>query len=114
MPIVEVFVLICAVFGASFLVFFTDGPWEIFFHFRTLLIRVDGIVPKRVHITEEEQEEGFFGKLFSCFWCTTTWVALIIIGSYYLLNSYPLKTFPYVLLAVIGVSGYLYERLGSG
>ena len=114
MPIVEVFVLFLAVFSTTFLLYYTDGPWDLFFKFRSSLIALDSIKLRKVHIVEEQQEDGFFQKLLSCFWCSSVWVALFVVGSYYLLYSYPLKSFPYVLLAAIGVSGYLNERLPGG
>ena len=114
MPIVEVFVLFLAVFGTTFLLYYTDGPWDLFFRLRSFLIGLDSIKLRKVHIVEEQQEEGFFQKLFSCFWCSSFWVALIVVGSYYLLYGYSVKSFPYVLMASIGVAGYLYERLNGG
>ena len=114
MPLVEVFVLFLAVYGVTFLFYYTDGPWDFFFRFRSFLIGLDSIKLRKVHIVEEQQEDGFFQKLFSCFWCFSFWVALFIVGSYYLLYDYPIKSFPYVVAASIGVTGYLNERLASG
>jgi len=119
MEFVELFIVVFAVFGTTFTLHYTDGPWDLLMKFRGLLLSLDkerSFSPpngndsesNEVHIVEEE---GFFQKLLSCFWCSSFWVALIIVGCYYLLYSYPIKSFPFVLAASVGVSGFLHESI---
>ena len=120
MQLVELFVVVFAVFGTTFTLHYTDGPGDLFIKFRSFLIGLDKERPlppydsegNEVHIVEEmTSEEGFFQKLLSCFWCSSFWVALIIVGCYYLLYGYSIKSFPFVLAASIGVSGFLHESI---
>lgn len=120
MTLSELFVLFLAVFGTSYLLHYTDGPWDFFFKFREELISLNGELPDVVYDDEGNEvyisgeDEGFFTKMFSCFWCSSSWVAVVIVGSYFLIMGYPLKLFPFVLAASIGVSGFLKETIASG
>ncbi len=93
--------LSCAVFALAYLVHFTDGPGDVFFIFRTKLIG-------------EGETENFFSKLFDCFWCSSTWSAIIVVGLYWILMGYEFSTFPFVMLGTVGVSGFLYEKIPDG
>ena len=113
MSLVELLVVFFAVFGTAFTLHYTDGPWDIFFRFRALLMRLD---KKQEDVNEDEVYigEGFFSKLLMCFWCSSFWVALIVVGSYYLIYGHPVKSFPFVVMASVGVSGFLNESVASG
>lgn len=127
MKFVELFVLVFAVFGTTFALHYTDGPGDLLVKFRSFLLSLDKVQSfsppngnpvaydsegNEVHIVEEmTSEEGFFQKLLNCFWCSSFWVALVVVGCYYLLYSYPIKSFPFVLAASIGVSGFLHESI---
>lgn len=116
MKLVELLVLFFAVFGTTFTLHYTDGPWDILFKIRAFLVGLDG----DQEVTEDHLGnevyigEGFFTKLLTCFWCSSFWVALIVVGSYYLIYGYSIKSFPFVLMASVGVSGYLNESVASG
>jgi hypothetical protein len=124
MQFVELFILVFAVFGTTFTLHYTDGPGDLLVKFRSFLVSLDKVRPfspsngnpivydsegNEVHIVEET--EGFFQKLLNCFWCSSFWVALVVVGCYYLLYGYPIKSFPFVLAASIGVSGFLHESI---
>ena len=116
-------VLSFAVFGFTYLIHYTDGPGDVFFRFRDWLMRVketeERVYPapgQEVYITRTVtvDEESFFYKLFNCFWCSSTWSAIIIVGLYYVVMGYQIWTFPFVALGTLGVSGFLGEILSDG
>jgi len=89
-----------ATFGITYIIRYTDGPFDIIAVFRVWM----GI--KKVHtgIDEffEDISDGFFAKLFSCFWCVSTWVSLLLILIF--------NGFDFVLwFACIGFSGFMHE-----
>lgn len=111
-----------AVFGLSYLLAYTDGPWDLIYKFREFLISKDSVQPEPlpvydgegeyVYISEEQIfEGGFFFKLFGCFWCTSFWIAILINGLHYLSKDDPGNILPYVIIffASIGFSGLLHE-----
>ena len=116
-------ILSFAVFGSAYLLYYTDGPWDVFDRLRDFLSRVKY---KNVSVYDDEgtevyisrevevDEDNFFFKLFNCFWCTSTWIALIVVGLYYVVMGYQVWTFPFVALGTIGVSGFFYENLSDG
>lgn len=116
MTLVEFLTLVFAVFGTTFLLHYTDGPFDIFFRFRALLIGLDG--DREVTEDDDGNEvyigEGFFTKMLMCFWCSSVWISLVVVGSYYLIQGYSVKTLPFVLLASVGVSGFLHESVAGG
>lgn len=116
-------ILSFAVFGFSYILYYTDGPWDVFERLRDWLTgveekedRVYDSEGNEVYISREVEvdENGFFFKLFTCFWCTSTWIALFVVGMYYVVMGYSIVTFPFVMLGTIGVSGFLYEYLPDG
>ena len=89
-----------ATFGITYLIRYTDGPFNIFIVFRLWM----GIKKIYTGVDEffEDIGHGFFAKLFSCFWCISTWVSLLLVLIFNGLD--------FVLwFACIGISGFMHE-----
>lgn len=103
-----------AVFGLSWLIRHTDGPFDVFYKVRKLFgiqyIEVYEGGGQLVNIVEEIPEK-FFAKLVGCFWCLATWFSLLVtIYGWY--KQYIVQGFePLIWLAAIGVAGLFYEVL---
>jgi len=116
-------ILSLATFGLTYLVSETEGPWSIFFRLSDFLRQVkhnedSGYIDagEEVYITRslEVNETGFFYKLYDCFWCFSTWTAIIVVGLYWLIMGNQIGSFPFAVLGAVGVSGFLYEMLPNG
>lgn len=98
----------------TFMLRYTDGPFDLFLRFRALT----GVtLPVYLEDTDEVMDymeplehDTFISKLVSCFWCFTTWISLVVtVLAYILLDIGALATFPFTWIFVIGVSGLLYQ-----
>jgi len=79
-----------ATFAVPFLFRYVDGPFAIFNSLRQLI-----------------GTEGFFAKLFGCFWCLGFWIGCIMLLIYTVLPQ-----FVYVF-AVLGIIGFMHEEIAS-
>lgn len=68
-------------FSIYFIVRHTNGPFDVFYKFRQMLgyvyLEVYDDSDSIVDIVEEPPTENFFGKLFDCPWCSSTWYCLL-------------------------------------
>lgn len=69
MALVQVLVIGLAAWRLSALLVYEDGPFRIFERFRTLI----GIDPNGGVISS-----GFLPQLFTCIYCTSVWVAVLM------------------------------------
>lgn len=95
-----------AVFAIVRLIRYTDGPFDVFLHWRKLMgiqytevYEGDGLLVDIV----EELPEGFTAKLASCHWCLSTWISLVVT---LILGFSWLQWF-----AMIGLAGFMFEVL---
>lgn len=103
-----------AVFGITWLIRHTDGPFDIFIGIRKLfgieyldVYENDGT---KVNIVEDIPEK-FLAKLIGCFWCQATWWSLAV-TLYSWHQQFVFGGMEIIVwLATIGVAGLLYESL---
>lgn len=109
MTLSAVIIIGLSVYATAYMLRYTDGPFDIFSRLREWLgvhelpIYEDGT---EVYIGMGEYvDDRFVSRLVACFWCLSTWVALIHMFMWYV--------FPYYvyLTAIIGVSGLIYEAV---
>lgn len=79
MTLAELAMLGLATWRVSALLVYEDGPWAVFTRLRTLI----GIPPEGGRI------EGFLPLLFSCIWCISPWVAVVVWGLWWLQPAIP-------------------------
>ena len=101
------------VFTVAYLLRYTDGPFDIFYHFRIWVgVYADEVsVVDGIEVTEEIEDPnpaGFFAKLVTCFWCLSTWMSLAITILYVVLFG-DMRIFPFMWLFATGLSGLLHE-----
>jgi hypothetical protein len=109
--IINILLFPFAVFGLAYLIYQTDGPFDIFKWFRTLMglryIAVTGVDGKPISWVQSDTG-SFTAKLMSCFWCFSTWVAwLLAIPVILFVNSLWI-TYMLLVFASIGISGVIY------
>jgi hypothetical protein len=104
-------VLALSVFGVSFVLFYTDGPFRVFVTARAWL---RGMIGREERSTLVYISEEFFSGLFDCFWCFSLWIALVLGAVFTMLISIPFGEATVTVLAAYGISGYMHERVASG
>lgn len=106
-----------ALFGLTWLIRHTDGPFDLFLKLRKLTgIEYLGVYDnhgKQVNIVEEIPEK-FFAKLLGCFWCQATWWSLILTIYSWQRHLIAPSMVVIVWLGAIGVAGSLYEMIEQG
>lgn len=76
---IEVLILnALAVFTITFFLKDMDGPFDIFLMIRVWLKAVNKYDFEDGHILYQWSDDGFFGGLFSCHWCLSTWISLLV------------------------------------
>ena len=103
-------------FALTYIIKFTSGPADIFMRWRRY-IGIEGVELVTTSIDPLEQElqvvdlepGSFTGKLFSCYWCLTTWICLLLVVGYILVDNSLLLYGLHIWFAAVGVSGYLLE-----
>lgn len=71
----DLVILILSTFRITNLFMYEDGPFEIFERFRKVLnIYQIELADGSTHL--EVIDNNQIGKLFSCFWCLSVWVAI--------------------------------------
>jgi hypothetical protein len=101
--ITDIILLGLTVFTLSFLIHSLDGPWDVFKKFREsygVLYNDDGelyFVP-----------DTFSAKLLSCFWCTATWVSLIVCIVYVVIFPFLLLYFLFLVATSIAIAGIVH------
>lgn len=100
-----------ATFSVVYIVRYTYGPFDVFKKFRNFV----GIVWMDVYDndgqnvgTYEEVGNSFIAKLFSCFWCLSTWVSFVLL----LIAFRDLDFISW--FCCVGISGFLHEMVVSG
>jgi len=92
-----------ATFAITYLVQCTDGPFNIFNKFRLIAgIRTETYnkgTPGEYAI--EVVDDKFFAKLVSCWWCMSTWVALVL--------TLVTLSHPVAWPAAIGLAGLMHK-----
>jgi len=78
-----------------------DGPFDIFKWIRDTLCEYDA---SNIPI-------NFFGKLFDCPWCLSTWIAAFVAIVYVLVMTLPVMYFFFLWLAAIAVADMIYVYL---
>lgn len=106
-----------ALFGITWLIRHTDGPFDLFLKLRKLAgiayLDVYDVNGTKVNIIEEIPEK-FLAKMIGCFWCLGTWIAALL-TLYAWHNQYVIQGFEIVVwLGSIGVAGLLYEMIENG
>lgn len=87
---------------------YTDGPFGIFYHIRTVVGLEWDSFHQQEHVNEENKL-SFIGEMLDCFWCTATWTSLAVALLYRYIFSEALFTFPFVWLSALGLVGILHE-----
>ena len=102
------------IFGVTFTIVFLDGPGNVirkargwFMYSKQPVYDEDG---RQVNIVEARRR--FFFSVLDCFWCSSFWVMLIVVGVY--LMFFPIGTIILVALSSYGLSGYMYEKIANG
>lgn len=90
-------------FGVTYILRYTDGPHDTFLQIRQFLGVVEDVDGNETARTE-------FGKMILCWWCLSTWAALVIALIAFMLYDLP---FLWSFLYPIGFSGYLHERIAE-
>jgi hypothetical protein len=113
-----VITLALGVFGISFMLFYTDGPYDVFRtarrHLQYNLEPVYDEDRRQVDIIEESKE-GFFPGVLSCFWCFSLWIALISITLIWVLTrEWTIIEYIVILMASYGLCGFIHERIANG
>lgn len=98
-------------FGLCYLIRYTDGPFGLFDKFRGKLgVRRFPVYDEKEVILEyiEESDDSFFAELLSCWWCFSTWIALVSAILYFFVDEYPLSAFPFIWFGAVAISGILH------
>ena len=107
-----------SIFGVTFTLYYLDGPWDILSRIRRRLSTtqqpVYDEVGTQVNIIDEPKEGSFFLGVLSCFWCSSAWVTIVIVGVYSLSVAFPFIDFVMLLLASYGLSGFMHEIIANG
>ena len=106
----EIVILVgLSVYSSTYMFRYTDGLCNVFARLReklgvyTLPVYDDG---GEVYIGISEcVDDRVISKLVSCFWCLSTWVAVVYTAIWFI---FPLYIY---VMAVIGVSGVIYEAV---
>ena len=111
-------VMALCVFGVTFTLYYLDGPWDILGRARNRLTTIRQPVydeaGNEVNIIDEPKEDSFFLGVLSCFWCSSAWVALVVVGLYSLITMMPFGNFVVLLLASYSLSGFMHEIVSNG
>lgn len=109
--IVVVWTFAVSVFGVTWLLRFTLGPWGIFMKLRELTgiqyIPVYDINGDVTEVKEDVPEGKQLAEMFSCFWCLSTWVSLALI--FVVLRHITPSSFILLWTGSIGMAGFMYE-----
>lgn len=105
---------ICS-FTITFLMRYTEGPFDIFAHFRRFVRMEIPIIlhdhngePVIAGWAEDEEPELFFAKLVYCFWCFTAWISFLVsLFVFITFNLDNILLFPLLWFFATGVSGIL-------
>lgn len=103
-----------ATFGITYIVRYTKGPFDTFIIIRrkvSLEMPVYDETGQIVEWIENPEPDAFFGKLISCFWCLSTWVAFVLTVTYILLDVYVIKFSLFIWFFSVGLSGFLHDLL---
>ena len=92
-----------SVFVVSFMIHSLDGPFDVFKKLREHY----GVYYDDNGDTHVESD-GFMAKLLSCYWCTATWVGILLCIVYIVV--FPLLFMYYIFLALasIAIAGIVY------
>lgn len=98
-----------ATLGITYLLCYTDGPFNVFHNMRSLL----GV--EYIYIDDEEEvyrpPTKFFAKLILCHWCTGTWVAILLSVLYVILIRIDALQLIYIIPGSLAISGVIIERI---
>ena len=101
-----------ATFGATYLLRYLDGPFDILKKFRQLT----GIKYIPVINSDEEIEEipdTVIAKLVGCFWCLSTWVSIFLCVIHAILNAVPIFDAFTGIFICTGIAGFMNSILSS-
>ena len=99
-------------FGATWLLRYSDGPWDLFFRLRKLAGLYLPEYSPTGEVTawiENDEPFGFWAKLVGCFWCLTTWVSLFFALGYILLANLEWWLLFHLWLGTVGISIFAHE-----
>jgi hypothetical protein len=103
-----------AVFGFTYLVRYTNGPFDLLKKFRELAgIRYVPVISGFADPLPDMEEipDKFFAKLVGCFWCLTTWISIIFCITFSVINGKGIfETFAGIFICV-GISGFAGEKV---
>ena len=103
-----------ATFAVTYLIRYTDGPFDIFWKLRRLV----GIEWDYKSGTDEIEEwagddTGFFGSLIVCWWCLSTWVSAFWTILAVLLLGLSLAEAPFFWFGAVALAGLLKRYLNG-
>lgn len=108
-------IIVCglASFAVTYMIKYTDGPFNIFQKFRFWIGLDIPVVLIHDEIVYEEDRDSnrLFAKVVKCFWCFTTWISAAFVIGYIFIGYNVLQSFPFLWFASIAVSGVIYELL---
>lgn len=100
-----------AVFGMTWVLRYTNGPWGIIRKLRMLagVQYIEELDPYTgdISIVEVIPKDKHFAELFGCFWCMSVWVSLLL-----LMVVFPhirVQAFIIVWWGSIGINGFMHE-----
>jgi hypothetical protein len=99
-----------ATFGMTYLICFTDGPFNIFKRLR-MLAGVEYFMMQGEEVWRPPTK--FFAKLLVCHWCTGTWVSIIMSIAYVVIFKINPLMLIYLIPCGLGISGFLCEKVVS-
>lgn len=100
----NVLVVGLASFAISYILRYTDGPWEVFYRMRSRI----GVVYDPMLQMDVVEVEWVGAYMVACFWCFTTWVSLFVAILYALaVQRMEMVETIFLWLATVGVSGFL-------
>lgn len=115
MQTLTIILLPVAVFGLTYILRYTNGPFDVFLEWRKFMGLVYIAVTNdsgRISEYLESVPDKFAAKLVNCFWCLSTWVAMILAAIVVLLPG----AFSLWLIAVfasVGLSGFIHDHMQS-
>jgi len=67
-------------YAFTYMLKYTDGPFDVFWRIRksfgTEKLEEYDPVTDEYYFISEEFPDNFFGRLFNCWWCLSTWVSI--------------------------------------
>jgi hypothetical protein len=103
-----------AVFGFTYIIRYTHGPFDLFLKWRQFMgiqyipiMGSDGL-PYRYEEANQTPNK-FTAKLVKCFWCLSTWVAMVFGALLVLFPDSVLSLWPIAVFASVGIAGTVLE-----